>query len=120
VPDAGNSLFLSRMLGRIRASGMMLLGERISAEEAYSWGLVWRVFDSAELAAETDRIASKLATLSPAMVAATKRLIGSASDFGVKQQLELERDLQGETGRSPEMKAAIAAFFGTRTKTQNQ
>ena len=120
VPDAGNTLFLSRMLGRIRASGMMLLGERISAEEAYSWGLVWRVFDSAELMAETDRIASKLATLSQAAVAATKRLIGGASDFGVKQQLDLERDLQGEAGRSPEMKAAIAAFFGTRTKTQTQ
>jgi 2-(1,2-epoxy-1,2-dihydrophenyl)acetyl-CoA isomerase len=120
VPDAGNTLFLSRMLGRIRASGMMLLGERISAEEAHGWGLVWRVFDSAELMTETDRIASKLATLSPAAVAATKRLIGGASDSGITQQLDLERDSQGEAGRSPEMKAAIAAFFRARTQTQNK
>lgn len=118
VPDAGNTLFLARMLGRIRASGMMLLGDRISAEEALSWGLVWKVFDDAELSAETDRITAKLSSLGPSAIAATKRLIGSASDFGIDAQLDLERDLQGEAGRSPEMKMAIAAFFAARRGTK--
>lgn len=114
VPDAGNTLFLSRLLGRVRASAMMMLGDRISAEEACSWGLVWRVFEDAELAAETDRIADRLAGLAPGALAATKQLITAASDGGIEGQLALERDLQGTAGRTPEMKAAVAAFFSSR------
>lgn len=116
VPDAGNTLFLTRMLGRVRASAMMLLGERLSAEAAREWGLVWKVVDDADLAAESTRIAAKLATLAPSAVAATKRLIAAASDPDLDAQLDLERDLQGDAGRSPEMKAAIAAFFAARRK----
>lgn len=114
VPDAGNTLFLSRLLGRVRASGMMMLGDRISAEEAYAWGLVWRVFDDAELAGETQRIADRLADLAPSALAATKQLIAVASDGGIERQLDFERDLQGTAGRTPEMRAAIAAFFAAR------
>ncbi len=114
VPDAGNTLFLSRMLGRVRASGMMLLGDRISAEEARDWGLVWRVVDADALDQEVDRIGGKLASLSPAAVAATKRLIAAAAEEGLESHLALERDLQGEAGRSPEMKAAIKEFFASR------
>ncbi len=117
VPDAGNTLFMPRLAGRVRAAPAMLLGERISAEEALSWGLVWRVFDDAQLAAETDAIAQKLAQQSPAAVAATKRLIGAAVDGGIDAHLDLERDLQGTAGRSPEMKAAIAAFFANRRRS---
>ena len=43
VPDAGNTLFLSRLIGRARAAPMMMLGDRVSAEEARGWGLIWRV-----------------------------------------------------------------------------
>jgi len=116
VPDAGNTLFLTRILGRIRASAMMLLGDRLSAEEAREWGLVWKVVDDADLTAETGKIAAKLASLAPAAVAATKKLIAAASDPDLDTQLDLERDLQGDAGRSPEMKAAIAAFFAARRK----
>ena len=114
MPDAGNTLFLPRLIGRVRAAPAMLLGDRISAEEALAWGLVWRVHDDAELAAEVDRIAAKLASLAPDAVAATKRLIAAAADFGMDEQLDLERDLQGIAGRTPEMKQAIAAFFARK------
>ncbi len=116
VPDAGNTLFMPRLAGRVRAAPAMLLGDRISAEEALSWGLVWRVFDDAQLPAETDAIARKLTRQSPAAIAATKRLIGAAVDGGIEAHLALERDLQGIAGRSPEMKAAIAAFFAARRR----
>lgn len=114
VPDAGNTLFLSRLAGRARAAPMMMLGDRVSAEEARDWGLIWRVCDDAELPAETDRIAAALAARAPAALAATKRLIASASDFGIDAQLDLERDLQGIAGRTQEMKQAIAVFFAAR------
>lgn len=114
VPDAGNTLFLSRLIGRARAAPMMMLGDRVSAEEALGWGLIWRVYEDAELPAEADKIAATLASRAPAALAATKRLIAAASDFAIDAQLDLERDLQGVAGRTPEMKQAIAAFFAAR------
>jgi len=117
VPDAGNTLFLPRLAGRVRATPAMLLGDRISAEEALTWGLVWRVFDDEALCAEADALARKLAERAPPAVAATKRLIGAATDAGLEDHLGLERDLQGVAGRSPEMKAEIAAFFAKRRRS---
>lgn len=114
VPDAGNTLFLPRLVGRVRASAMMLLGEKISAEEAAAWGLVWRVHDDAALMPEAEKIAARLASLSPGAVAGTKQLIAQAADFGQEEQLALERDLQGDAGRSPALTHAVAAFFEKR------
>lgn len=114
VPDAGNTAFLTHLSGRIRAAGMMLLGERISAEEAMSFGLVWRVQDDAALAREAETIAARLAALDPVAVAATKRLIRHASDGLLSAQIDLERDLQGELGRRPPLQAAIGAFFAAK------
>ena len=79
VPDAGNTLFMPRLAGRVRAAPAMLLGDRVSAEEALNWGLVWRVFDDAALAREADAIARRLAERAPAAIAATKRLIAAVS-----------------------------------------
>ncbi|MGF7162142.1 2-(1,2-epoxy-1,2-dihydrophenyl)acetyl-CoA isomerase [Rhodoligotrophos appendicifer] len=114
VPDAGNTLFLPRLMGRVRAAPMMMLGDRISAEEAQSWGLVWKVFEDDALEIEVNKIATKLASLAPDALAATKQLITAAADTGLDESLDLERDLQGIAGRSPEMKAAVAAFFAKR------
>ena len=114
VPDAGNTLFLSRMLGRVRASGMMLLGDRIPAEKALAWGLLWDVVDDAELASAAEAICARLSKLDAGALAGTKRLIDRAAEFGIDEQLALERELQGEAGRTPAMKAQIAAFFAKR------
>jgi 2-(1,2-epoxy-1,2-dihydrophenyl)acetyl-CoA isomerase len=111
VPDAGNTLFLSRMLGRVRASGMMLLGDRIDAARALDWGLLWEVVDDERLQPRAAEICAKLAGLDGDAVAATKTLIAKAADFGAAEQLALERDLQGAAGRTPAMKQRIAAFF---------
>ena len=114
VPDAGNTLFLSRMLGRVRASGMMLLGDRIDAQRALEWGLVWEVADDEALAARAGAVCGRLAGLDAEALCATKRLIAEAADFAIGPQLDLERDLQGEAGRTPAMKQRIAAFFAGR------
>ncbi|MBP0439891.1 enoyl-CoA hydratase-related protein [Tianweitania sediminis] len=116
VPDAGNTIFLTRMLGRVRASGMMLLGDRISAEQALEWGLVWKVFDDGDLEAEAQKVAAKLAGLSATGIASTKRLITQAAEADLDALLALERDLQGEAGRSPDFTSAVAAFFASRKR----
>lgn len=114
VPDAGNTLFLPRIVGRIRASGMMMLGERIDAARAERWGLVWDVVDDEALVPAALAICQRLGGQDASALAATKRLIFEAADFGESEQLALERDLQGEAGRSPAMKERIAAFFARK------
>jgi 2-(1,2-epoxy-1,2-dihydrophenyl)acetyl-CoA isomerase len=115
VPDGGNSFYLPDIAGRIRASAAILLGDRVSAEEAHSWGLVWKVFDDEELEAKTATYARDLAAKSPAAISASKRLINRASEQPLNTQLDLERDVQGELGTGPEMKRAIDQFFSTKS-----
>ena len=117
VPDAGNTLFIPRMIGRARAMPMMLLGDRISAEKALAWGLIWDVTDDDLLMNTALTIAAKLAGLDPDAVAATKRLVTSASDFAMTAQLALERDLQGTAGRSEAVQREVAAFFAKNQRS---
>ena len=114
IPDAGNTMFLPQIVGRIRAAGAMLLGERISAEEAQSWGMVWRVYEDDELMAKADEMAQKLSNLSPKSISLTKNLISQASERGLARQLNLERDAQGEACTAPEVKASVAKFFAAQ------
>ncbi len=114
VPDAGNTLFLPRLAGRIRAAGAMLLGERITAEEALSWGLLWRLYDDEALMPAAEEIARTLCQRSALAVARTKQLLTQAAEEGLDRQLDSERDIQGEAGRGPDMKKAIDAFLEKR------
>lgn len=114
VPDAGNTLFVSRMVGRARALPMMLLGDRVSAEKALSWGLIWDVVDDDRMMDAAQSIAARLAASDPDAVAATKRLVTAATDFAMTDQLALERDLQGVAGRSEAVQNEVRKFFASR------
>ncbi len=115
VPDAGNTQFLTRILGHVRASGMMLLGDRIDAQRALAWGLVWQVVEDEALDGAALDICRRLASQEAAAVAATKRLVTGAADGGLEGQLRLERDLQGAAGRSPAVLGRVADFFARST-----
>ena len=114
VPDAGNTLFLSRMLGRVRASGMMLLGDRIPAEKALAWGLLWDVVDDAELASAAEAICARLSKLDAGALAGPNRLTGGAAEWGSDEHRAGGGGRGGEAARTPAMKAQIAAFFAKR------
>ena len=61
VPDGGSSWMLARLVGKARATEMMMLGERISAEKAEAWGLIYRAVEDADLQAEAMALAQRLA-----------------------------------------------------------
>ena len=110
IPDAGNTIFITRVAGRMKASGAMLLGDRISAEEAERWGLIWRVTEDADLADEASAIAARLAASSRDAIAATKALIRDAADPDLSRMLDAESHHQGVLGRGEEMRQAVEAF----------
>ena len=116
VPDVGNTIFMTRLAGRIRASAAMLLGDRITADEAREWGLVWKVTDDDALMDEATAIARRLAGGSAAAIAATKALIHAASDPDLSAMLDRESAAQGILGRGEEMRAAFTAFAAKAKK----
>ncbi|WP_250538546.1 MULTISPECIES: 2-(1,2-epoxy-1,2-dihydrophenyl)acetyl-CoA isomerase PaaG [unclassified Caballeronia] len=110
VPDSGGSWLLPRRVGEARALGLALTGEKLSAEKAEAWGIVWRVVDDAELPQAAAQLAAQLAQQPARAVIAIKQAIRAGANKTFDQQLDLERDLQRELGASPDYIEGVAAF----------
>jgi 2-(1,2-epoxy-1,2-dihydrophenyl)acetyl-CoA isomerase len=115
VPDSGGTWFLPRLIGTARAMGLALLGEKLAAEHAASWGLIWRCVEDGELAAVVDELARQLATAPTLGLARTKQAIYEGWGRTLPQQLDVERDYQGELGGSADYAEGVAAFAEKRT-----
>ena len=114
VPDAGCSWFLPRRVGWARALGLVLTGDAMPAAAAAAAGLVWRCCPDAELAAETDRLAQRLAALPAQALALAKRAMTSAADNDLAAQLALEEALQREAAGTADFREGVAAFLEKR------
>ena len=115
VPDSGGTWFLPRLLGNARAMGLAMFGDKLSAEQAAQWGLIWRCVEDAEFLATVDQIATQLAAAPTKGLAKTKQAIYESWDRTLEEQLNLERDLQRELGRSQDYAEGVAAFTEKRT-----
>src|SRR5208282_3666998 len=71
IPDSGGTYFLPRLVGTARAMGLAMLGERLIAEQAAEWGLIWQCVEDAELHATVDKLLRTLAGAPTAGLAAT-------------------------------------------------
>jgi 2-(1,2-epoxy-1,2-dihydrophenyl)acetyl-CoA isomerase len=114
IPDSGGTYFLPRLVGTARAMGLAMLGERLIAEQAAEWGLIWQCVDDAELAATVEKLLRTLAGAPTAGLAATKRALYAAAGSSLETQLDLERDLQRILGRSDDYREGVAAFAAKR------
>ena len=117
VPDSGGTWTLPRLVGNARAMGLAFLGDKLSAEQAAQWGLIWRCVDDAEFAAAVDQLASQLAIAPTRGLARTKEAIYGAGLRTLEQQLDVERDYQRELGFSSDYAEGVAAFMQKRTPT---
>ncbi len=94
VPDMGATWSIPLNVGRARALGITLLGDRISAQEAQEWGLIWRCVADSELDAEVARIAAVLKRSSPATVTRIRSTIDESIHNSFSAQLDLEMEHQ--------------------------
>lgn len=115
VPDSGGTWFLPRLVGTARALGLALLGDKLSAEQAAQWGLIWRCVEDAELETTVNQLATQLAAAPTRGLARTKQAIYEAWSHTLERQLDLERDFQRELGRSQDYAEGVAAFMEKRT-----
>jgi len=114
LPDSGGTWFLPRLVGSARARGLALLAEPLPAEKAEAWGLIWKVVDDESLMIEAEKLATHLATQPTMGLALTKQALDASWGNTLDRQLDLERDLQGEAGRTPDYAEGVSAFFAKR------
>ena len=105
---------MPRLAGMARAKGMALLGGKISAEQAESWGMIWRCIDNDQLMEESMQLARHLATQPTKGLALIKRALHASADNSFDEQLDLERDLQRLAGRTEDYREGVAAFMDKR------
>lgn len=115
IPDTGGSWILPRLLGTSRAMGLALLGDKLSAEQAQEWGLIWKVLDDQELMPTVMDIAKQLAKGPTFGYAMTKKAIWNSSTNDFESQLDLERDMMRQCGNSSDYREGVAAFMEKRS-----
>jgi 2-(1,2-epoxy-1,2-dihydrophenyl)acetyl-CoA isomerase len=114
IPDAGGTYFLTQRLGAPRALGLALFAERLSAEQAEGWGLIWKCVDDDALLPTVRQMAAQLAAGPTKGYARTKQAIYAAERQSLEQQLDLERDTQRELGFGHDYREGVAAFLEKR------
>ena len=114
IPDSGGTWTLPRLAGMARAKGMALLGDKIPAEQAESWGMIWQCVDDEKLMEETMKLARHLATQPTKGLALIKRAMNASANNTFDEQLDLERDLQRLAGRTEDYREGVAAFMEKR------
>jgi len=114
IPDTGGTFFLPRLVGTARALGLALLGERLSAEQAASWGLIWRCVEDEAFKGTIEELISTLATAPTKGLAYTKAAINSSIGLLLDKQLDLERDYMRELGQGNDFREGVTAFLEKR------
>ncbi|HEU4629669.1 MAG TPA: 2-(1,2-epoxy-1,2-dihydrophenyl)acetyl-CoA isomerase PaaG [Gemmatimonadaceae bacterium] len=110
VPDSGGTFVLPRLVGRARATALMMLGDRVTAQQAYDWGMIYEVVPDAAMADVARGLAERLAAMPTLALGLIKRLLDASSANDLDAQLELERELQGQAGRSHDYLEGVRAF----------
>lgn len=114
MPDAGGTYFLPRLIGDARARAMAMLGETITAEQAETFGLVYKLFDDASFAADALAMATSLAAKPGQALAAMKTAFNASAKNNLDAQLDVERDLQRKLGNTPDFAEGVKAFIEKR------
>ncbi|CDG81300.1 2-(1,2-epoxy-1,2-dihydrophenyl)acetyl-CoA isomerase PaaG [Janthinobacterium agaricidamnosum] len=114
IPDTGGTYFLPRLIGSARAMGLAMLGEKLTAERAESWGLIWKCVDDGQLADETDKLARHFASAPTKGLAFTRKALQASGANTLAQQLALEAAMMSELGNSDDYREGVAAFIEKR------
>jgi len=112
IPDAGGSWLLVERLGLARAMALAMTGDKLSADKAKEWGLIWEV--AQDCVAEALALAERLAVMPTKALVATRHLLRDAGIRTLTEHLDLERDTQSALGRTHDYIEGVNAFLQKR------
>ena len=114
VPDGGASWMLTRLVGKARAVEMMMLGERIPAEKAESWGLIYKAVDDADLSAQANALAQRLAAGPTRALGLMRQGIARALEQPDGEALAMEASHQMIAANTADAREGATAFLERR------
>ena len=114
IPDCGGTWTLPRLVGPARAMALSLLGDKVSAEQAEQWGMIWKSVENESLKEEAMAMAQHFASQPTKGLALIKRAIQASATNTFDEQLDLERDLQTLAGRTDDYREGVSAFIAKR------
>jgi 2-(1,2-epoxy-1,2-dihydrophenyl)acetyl-CoA isomerase len=114
IPDSGGTFFLPRLVGWQKASALMMLGDKVSAEEAERMGMIYKFFPNETFTDEARRIAATLAAMPTKGLAYTKTLLDNSFENSYENQLHDEEIFQQRAGRTSDYKEGVDAFLQKR------
>lgn len=114
VPDCGGTWLLPRLVGRARALGLAMTGDKLPAEEAQRMGLIWQCVDDTALMETVGTLAQRLAAMPSHALVETRRLIDAAMPMAFDDALVQEAAVQRDLGHAPDFAEGVAAFFAKR------
>lgn len=114
VPDSGGSFYLPRLIGFQRASALMLLGDKVAAQQARELGMVYKVFEPETFQQQALDLAQEMAQMPTKALGLTKQLLNASFNNTLDQQLTLESTLQIQAANSNDYKEGVTAFVEKR------
>lgn len=112
IPDAGGSWLLVERLGLARAMALAMTGDKLTADKALEWGLIWQVAEDPVAAAVA--LAEKLAVMPTKALVATRHLLQGAGTRSLDEHLNVERDTQSALGKTHDYMEGVNAFLEKR------
>ena len=112
IPDAGGSWLLVERLGMARAMALAMTGDKLTADKAKEWGLIWDVAEDS--VASAIALAERLAVMPTKALVATRQLLRDAGTRTFTQHLDVERDTQSAMGRTHDYIEGVNAFLQKR------
>jgi 2-(1,2-epoxy-1,2-dihydrophenyl)acetyl-CoA isomerase len=114
IPDSGGTYILPRLIGWQKASALMMLGDKVSADDAERMGMVYKVFDDAVFKDEALKIATTLAQMPTKGLALTKQVLTNSMVNNYEDQLHDEELFQEKAGMTSDYKEGVQAFLEKR------
>jgi 2-(1,2-epoxy-1,2-dihydrophenyl)acetyl-CoA isomerase len=114
IPDSGGTFFLPRLVGMQRAMALMMSGDKVTADEAVAMGMIYKSYPDDTFEAESKKYAQQLAQLPTKGMGLTKRLLNSAFDNSLEQQLEMEKQVQILAGKTEDFAEGVNSFLEKR------
>src|SRR6267378_194533 len=114
VPGAGGTQRLVRMLGQAKAKELVLLGARLTSDEAAAIGLVTRTVENEAFASEVRELAGRLARQAPIAIRLAKVLLNRGGDMPMETALEMEAMAFGLVASTDDIYEGIQAFMEKR------
>jgi len=114
IPDTGGTWHLPRTIGLARATGLAMLGEKLDAERAEQWGLIWKCIPDAGLMQEARAMAEHFAVAPTKGLAYTKKAFQQSYFNTLPEQLQLEAQMMRELGYSADYREGVQAFIEKR------